>query len=466
MNHTGHPRTGEEGWALITAVALMSIMLITGLATLANVDFSSSMTRQNSERESSLNLAEGVLYAQAFTLARKWPGAASGTATRFPQICSSASAAGPGAQCPNRDNLEATNSANKAGAAFADKEFLAEGKWTTRVRDNYGQLGVAYDTAFGGETVTLTQNGVPCPQVPCAFDFNDDKAMWVEARTEVRGEPRKVVALMQLEVIQESVPRIGLATGALMLTNNGAASYDVTGATATVRCQPDPPSPNSSGTCTNYKSASQVTPQPTRGSGQNFMTADQIERFRDRAIIDHTYYDGVACPPIHGRVVFVERMTALNCDYNGTNHGTLSAPCNPAPPPSSGMQEPCVNQLGKPGILIVRCGGFQTSGNFTFVGIVYFVNGSDGQCPSGQIRGTNPASCPKGGGNQTSVIYQSGGGAGIWGAMATDGNACVLLGSNSQEQVKFDPNVFNAVASYGTVGLVQNTWRELPPGQS
>ena len=30
-------------------------------------------------------------------------------------------------------------------------------------------------------------------------------------------------------------------------------------------------------------------------------------------------------------------------------------------------------------------------------------------------------------------------------------------------QVTFDPSVFNAVESYGTVGLVQNTWRELNP---
>ncbi len=43
-----------------------------------------------------------------------------------------------------------------------------------------------------------------------------------------------------------------------------------------------------------------------------------------------------------------------------------------------------------------------------------------------------------------------------------DGNACLKLGSNGL-QVKFDPRVFNAVESYGTVGLVQNTWRELDP---
>ena len=44
-----------------------------------------------------------------------------------------------------------------------------------------------------------------------------------------------------------------------------------------------------------------------------------------------------------------------------------------------------------------------------------------------------------------------------------DGGGCVLIGSNSVN-VKFDANVFNSVTSYGTVGLVQNTWRELKAG--
>jgi hypothetical protein len=54
------------------------------------------------------------------------------------------------------------------------------------------------------------------------------------------------------------------------------------------------------------------------------------------------------------------------------------------------------------------------------------------------------------------------GGFGVWGVVAVDGPACLKLGSNGI-QVSFDPAVFGAVESYGTVGLVQNTWRELNP---
>ena len=37
------------------------------------------------------------------------------------------------------------------------------------------------------------------------------------------------------------------------------------------------------------------------------------------------------------------------------------------------------------------------------------------------------------------------------------------IGSNSLN-MKYDSNVFSGISSYGTVGLVQNTWRELPAG--
>ena len=52
------------------------------------------------------------------------------------------------------------------------------------------------------------------------------------------------------------------------------------------------------------------------------------------------------------------------------------------------------------------------------------------------------------------------GGFGVWGVVAVDGSACLKLGSNGV-QVAYDGSIFDAVESYGTVGLVQNTWREL-----
>jgi hypothetical protein len=120
-----------------------------------------------------------------------------------------------------------------------------------------------------------------------------------------------------------------------------------------------------------------------------------------------------------------------------------------------------VNTIDRPGVLIVRCGALRMTGGWTYVGLVYFVNGSDGSCP-GQVRGSNPPKCTSSSLDANTVLDTQGG-FGTWGGIAADGNACVLLGSNGM-QLRFDANAFASVSSYGTVGLVQNTWRELPSG--
>ena len=67
--------------------------------------------------------------------------------------------------------------------------------------------------------------------------------------------------------------------------------------------------------------------------------------------------------------------------------------------------------------------------------------------------------CPVGQLQPVDDLPTSGGG-GTYGALVADGDACVSIGSNSLN-LGFDANVFNSVSSFGTVGLVQNTWREL-----
>jgi Tfp pilus assembly protein PilX len=460
------PGRGEDGWALVTAVALMAIMLVIGAATLASVDFESKQTREQRELESSLNLAEGVLYAQAFALARKWPAPLKSGAA-YPQTCSSALATATDGKCPNRENLAASNAAWKNTAAFASIDYLSDnkGSWVTRVRDNYGALAASYDAAQVDTTLSGTLGSCV---TPCTYDFNDDKSLWVESRTVVRGRARRVVALMKLEQIQEGVPRTGLTSGAIAMTNNAAGDYNATGAQAIVRCKPDSEKENDA-TCTNYSKNNNVTPPPVEGDVGNLMTAEMIERFKERAQIDGTYYTG--CPTnLVGAVVFSEYCPAQSGDSPGQTYtASGTTPCSvPA-----GMAGPCANSLSKPGLLIVRCGGLRLQTG-TFIGVMYFVNGSDGtngnNCLDpddggpvqvGQKRGDW---CPKNAQKDSQrVVLDTQAGAGVWGAIAADGKACVQLGSNGNN-FQFDPNVFNAIKSYGTVGLVQNTWRELPPG--
>ena len=178
------------------------------------------------------------------------------------------------------------------------------------------------------------------------------------------------------------------------------------------------------------------------------LTPTQIERFRQRAIADNTYYPG--CPPnwdIRGQVVFVDNCTA---SISGNAFVTDPCPDPPGLPPKpagggNGLAGPCVNSIHSPGLLIWHCGKMDLSGHGTYVGIMYFPNGSDspttgpcaGVAPRARIRRT-AASRTTG----PTTSSRSSGGFGIWGAMAIDGNGCLVASSNGI-QVQFDANVFN-----------------------
>ena len=436
----------EGGWAMVTTVTFLGMMMLIGITSLGIADFNSKQTRIQRERESALTLAEGVLMAQTFALARQWPGASRAS---YPATCTSEAATT--GQCPNRDTLDQTNSRVPSSAAFTGVDFLSGTSWVTRVRDNYGAMASSYSLAAADQALTGAKGTCPAP---CTRDFNDDKAMWVQSRAVVRGQVRNVVALMKMEQLQEAVPVTGLTSGALKITTNtNSAMVDATGGNVNVRCVLDF-GLNNQALCTDFRGG-QVTPLPQQRDQNAVMVPDQIERFRERAIIDGTYH--VGCPStLVGRVVFVERCTDPP-NYGGTWATACSAPL--------GLSQRCLNTIQEPGVLIVRCGALRMTDTWTYVGLIYFVNGSDGKCQNSEIRGTTPATCPTNGSAtlDPNTVLDTQSGFGVWGSIASDGNACVLFQSRSMS-LKFDIRAFSALASYGTVGLVQNTWRELPAG--
>jgi hypothetical protein len=315
------------------------------------------------------------------------------------------------------------------------------------VRDNSGVLSAAYDPALADNQLVDATKG-PCPSTPCRMDWNEDRQLWVQARAVVRGRPRNIVARLKLEELPESVPTAGVVAGGINVSNNGnKLMLDANGTQVLVRC-----TPVDSNACTSYRSG-QITPLPQSSSAQpNLLTAQQLERFKQRAITDGKYLAG--CPTtaaqMTGTVVWVE---ACNSQF-ANNLGPYST-CSPAPP--SGMSPNCINTPEKPGLLIWHCGVMDWQGGMTFVGILYNANNSDGTCAAGFPAKNGNCNDP----DNAAVITN--GGFGIWGAMVIDGGGCIEIGSNGL-QIKYDGNVFNSVNSYGTVGLVQNTWRELKAG--
>ena len=449
----------ERGWVLVTATILTTLMLAIGLVAVGLMDSDTHRTREQRERETALNLDEGVLYAQSLVMSTAWPSSPANDPTTnlpqfYPSTCTSPGAADR--RCPNKDALAAANSSTPAAALFTSVDVAQNVSWTTKVRDNGGALQTSYDAS----KADLPQAGCFTDK-PCTYDANGDHELWVQSRSVVRGKPRNVVARMRLEQLSETIPRTAVVSGALSITNNGnhggTPIIDAGDSQVVVRCA-DAGNQN----CANYEDG-QVkpgTPQPD-ASSPNLMTADQLARFKQRAIMDRKYFTG--CPgqngqgyDLSGRVVWVEGCPS---PPNLTNKiPTTSCPTAPA-----GLAKDCVNSEDRAGLLIWHCGQADMAGGWTYRGVLYMVNNSDGTCPpSMPARGTTPPTCSSNPNAQPEDAVTTNGGFGVWGAVAVDGNACLKLGSNGV-QVSYDKRVFDAVESYGTVGLVQNTWRELQP---
>jgi hypothetical protein len=459
-------RSDERGWVMVSAIVLTLIMLSIAMVAAMMIDTGTHRTREQRERESALNVDEGVLYAQSLVMQSNWPSGngnnpVTGKPMYYPVTCTSTQAT-PNAQCPNPQTLAAANSSNPNAALFNNVDELKKVTWVTKVRDNGGALANAYDAT----KADLAQAGCTPPAslatTACTFDANNDRELWVQSQAIVRGKPRNVVARLRLEQLAESVPQTAVVAGALTITNSGnhggTPIIDSRDSQVVVRCS-DPTASN----CANFQSG-QISSGTPRSDATipPLMDADQLLRFKQRAIMDNKYFSG--CPgengqgfDLSGKVVWVEGCTS---QPNLTSK-VPTTPCGSGKP--VGLDPDCVNSELNPGLLIWHCGLADMAGGWTYRGLLYIVNNSDGSCaPSLGARGTTPPTCSTNPATTVNDAITTNGGFGVWGVVAVDGNACLKLGSNGV-QVSFDRRIFDAVESYGTVGLVQNTWRELDP---
>jgi Tfp pilus assembly protein PilX len=412
---------GERGSVLVIAIVLMTVMLAVALASFSFVDTGQLRAREQRERETSLNLAEAVLATQGFALAHTWPGNAAGGAA-IPATCTSA--AGPvQSLCPDPNTLAAGNSSSPASANFTNVDASSAVSWTTRIRDNGEPIhdGFLYALVDAAQSGTNAKTGAAytCPS-PCRWDANGDLKLWVQARAVVHGRPRNLVALLKREEFGEAIARNGVTAGSFETTNNGNKTIiDASGSQVVVRCT------STAGACTDYNAAkSQVLPATiVRDTATPpAMSAAQIARFKAGAqsASPPTYY--TSCPAsLTGAVVFVDLPFTSNCTVsNGATYNSAAAP----------------------GIVIMPRGTLSMKASF--YGILYLGNA---QGSSGPV-----------------LTLQAN--AQVLGGVAIDGAGRLVAGqaSGQQSTITFVASAFDSLVTHGTTGLVQNTWRELPPG--
>lgn len=340
----------EEGWLVASAIILITLMMGMGLATYAIVDTQTALSGVERQRESSFNLGESALNAQAFSLSRRWPGAATNP---YPASCTwttgqTVSLDDP--RCPSASELE---------QAFDTADYASGTSWTVTVRDDDGVQ--FYDESEIVDNPT--------------WDANDNDTLWVRADAVVRGRSRALVALVSVDSVTESFPRKAVVAGSIEVDPSGNQTYVVTdGQDVALRC-----SKAEGSSCADYSKSSQINPEESikydQYVGEPVLTPEAIDRLRAFAQASGTYYTSCPSSPA-GEVVFVEPQAPLTpaCDYDAPGKNDF-------------------NSSSDPGVFILTRGTFNIHANDAYYGIVYALNGqgSAGTVVStgggGEIRG-------------------------------------------------------------------------------
>lgn len=411
MHELGRLLSRQDGTAVMTAIMVMVVIFGLGLGLVAFTDGEQRQSGRERVGESSFNLSEGVLSAQAFILSSDWPGTSQGA---FASQCAQGSTS---SRCPSTAEL---------AEAFNEKDFGSGDQWTTEVRD---------DAPTGTPCVPGDPQADPfysdAVRTNLTWDANCNGEMWVRSQATVQGSTRTLVARVSIEEVPEQFPRQLITAGKVATGNNGnKVIIDRNGLQD--QWQNNPPGPGpvrvrcldvNSPSCVDKGKDKQISPCCAEGAqpGRTYGSPGAVSRMRTKAKASGSYY--ATCPPTlpspANRVIFIE---SGNCSY--TSNTQVFSPT-------------------APGILILANGTIELSGTVTFYGILYAANLQ----------------------NSAAIdVVKIHGNAQVMGAAAADGDGGVLVGQSKQNLV-WDPAIFSdpvALTSYGTAGVIRSTFRELP----
>jgi Tfp pilus assembly protein PilX len=405
----------ERGWALVTAILLMAVMLSTILGIATYLNGQTKLGADSRKRETAFNLAEAALNGQIFALSQDWPGA--GYQTKAYGACTQASTpvAAPAANhCPNAAAISQL-------IASPDSTGL---QWQTEVHDNAKSATDPSGTTYYNEAVARLQPG---------YDANADGTVFVRASATARGKTRTMVTLVQVEPQTEDLPHAAVIANRLVDSNNGNKTIvNMTNSSGAngfigVRCTPTLGEPtaclaqpwkSNEATFPNALVTANLAPYDghiqTGYPNTPIVTPAARARLLARAQSDGTYYP--TCPaslPTTASVIWID---SGNCSFQGNGSTTAE-------------------------MLVVNSGSIEFLGTQDFYGVIYAINSTN---------------------SSGNVVTVHGNGV-VHGGILVEGNGVADIGS-SKGNLVFDDNAYKAVKSYGNAGMVQNTWREIKAG--
>jgi Tfp pilus assembly protein PilX len=395
----------EAGMAMVPVMALMLAMLALGFALVMRSRNQQQLSGYERTRESSFNIAEAALNAQALQLGRSWP-----SASGAPTSCSSGSTS---TYCPPSSAIG--NGYSYAASCTGSSTPI----WQTSIRDNAsGEL--FWTTAVSSRA---------------AYDANGDGTVWVRSTGYVQCNKVSMVALVSRNVVQMSFPNNVLSANWFATTNPGRKVFIDTIGTyaqppATAASQPAPVNARCSGMttsqCTNYQSSKgQVQPPAvtTDPSGSSALTLTQLQQLEQQAQSSGTFYPTGSCP-----------STSAALSSVGGAPVVVQGPCNIS---VGGPQS--INTAASPGVLIIENGTITIGGTAVFYGLLYCVNKQ---------------------GSSGSVVTITGNGV-IQGVVAVDGLGGVSVGS-SKTNLIYDSRATSLLKGTAGSSVSKNSFRLLP----
>jgi Tfp pilus assembly protein PilX len=403
----------ERGFVLTTAMIVLFIMFLLGVAVMTTVTVQARETGHEKAGEGAFNVADSVLQAQAYQLQASWPTAAT-------PVCNQSSAQTVGCEgVALTNNLSATYSGpNYAGAT-----------WTAQVLDDTGGPSYYSDS--------LATN-----PATASYDANGDGRVWVRVLSVVGGQKRILVEQMVRTDSVVTVPDNTVTAGAVYTENLGnkviiEAHDQSSGLTGNVevRCGDGSTQPTQGqGNCLGWSSnKGQLDPSNAYGAGYvdpnggyQTLPDSKIADLIQTAQAAGTYYPTGTCPPAGKAGVVV--VQNANCTYQGNDTW---------------------NTLANPGALIFLQGSVAFNGNETFYGVLYMANqtGAIPPCTSGTLNAP--------------PIVDVHGNATVYGAVFVDRCGVVAVGE-SHTNISFSSNALEGLYAAQSAMPAQNTFRIVP----
>jgi hypothetical protein len=424
-----------RGSALVPAMLVMMMMTMSGAAVLATVDTQQRESRRERARESTFQLVEGVLNTQIYRLSKRWPDSTGNLP--HPVACPVAPST---VDCPDTAALKQTFD-------NVDQGTWNTVNWATQIRDDDDPATPPVDVDGNPATPPVPVDDYyheGLLDVGARYDRNGNDKLWVRAEATVRGRKRVVVALVKAEVIPSKVvPNESIVAGWFTTETNSASKEFVVQGTegeVIVRCGDggsDWLRPEIKDGCAEYQqgkngtttvSPPRVYSIPTYGNA--FEDPEYaVDGFRERAITLGNYY-ATGCPSLQGKhpgeLVFIENLGS-GCSYKGND---------------------TYNTAAKPGsVVIARGGPLEITGTVTFYGLLYHANLQE------TVDGLPVA--------KTALLKIHGTGQVVGGLYVDGFKGGVSIGTSGRDNLIHNSNAGESLQSFGTAGIVQNSFREL-----